>query len=134
MPDFKMTFPKWRRQVLGDVLPELHERGLDLLGGMLVYDPSHRLSGTSLRPTNLAHDPALAKASLNHPYFLSSLERIAQDPTLGSYNPAALSYNNTSSSAAAAASAAMNMNMSISSHGTKDVPGGGGGLMASPIA
>lgn len=75
MPDFKLTFPKWRPQVLAEILPEMDERSLHLLGGMLVYDPSRRIS---------------AKASLHHPYFAHSLARINADPFLGSYNPAVI--------------------------------------------
>ena len=47
MPDFKLTFPKWRPQHFHDVLPEMEELGLHLLNSMLVYDPSRRLSGKS---------------------------------------------------------------------------------------
>ncbi|KAM0746151.1 Pkinase-domain-containing protein [Meredithblackwellia eburnea MCA 4105] len=74
MPDFKPTFPRWRPQSLKDVLPEMEERGLHLLEGMLVYDPARRIS---------------AKAALRHPYF-SPQEGRSLDPLLGSFNPAAI--------------------------------------------
>lgn len=48
MPDFKPTFPKWNPQNLTEVLPEMDERGLHLLAGMLTYDPSRRISGRFL--------------------------------------------------------------------------------------
>lgn len=47
MPDFKTTFPQWRPQHLGEVLPEMDGKALHLLSGMLTYDPARRISGTS---------------------------------------------------------------------------------------
>jgi serine/threonine protein kinase len=45
MPDFKQTFPRWRPQHLGDALPEMDDKALHLLSGMLMYDPARRISG-----------------------------------------------------------------------------------------
>ncbi|KAI5480502.1 cell division control protein Cdc2 [Pseudohyphozyma bogoriensis] len=70
MPDFKPTFPKWRPQPLHDVIPEMDDKALHLLQGMLTYDPARRIS---------------AKAALRHPYF--SYSNGQPDPLLGSYNP-----------------------------------------------
>nr|AAP94021.1 cyclin-dependent kinase 1 [Ustilago maydis] len=54
LPDYKDSFPKWAGRPLRDAVPGLDEAGLDLLEGMLVYDPAGRTS---------------AKRSLVHPYF-----------------------------------------------------------------
>lgn len=54
LPDYKDSFPKWAGRPLRDAVPNLDEAGLDLLEGMLVYDPAGRTS---------------AKRSLVHPYF-----------------------------------------------------------------
>ncbi|ETS64393.1 hypothetical protein PaG_01246 [Moesziomyces aphidis] len=54
LPDYKDSFPKWAGKPLRQAVPGLDETGLDLLEGMLVYDPAGRTS---------------AKRSLVHPYF-----------------------------------------------------------------
>ncbi|KAL8283788.1 hypothetical protein RQP46_005220 [Phenoliferia psychrophenolica] len=74
MPDFKPTFPRWRPQPLQEVLPEMDEKALHLLQGMLTYDPMRRIS---------------AKAALRHPYFATPEGQMV-DPLLGSYNPNSL--------------------------------------------
>ncbi|KAF1935034.1 cell division control protein 2 [Clathrospora elynae] len=53
-PDFKSSFPKWRRDYSAVLCHNLDDAGLDLLEAMLVYDPAGRIS---------------AKAAVNHPYF-----------------------------------------------------------------
>ena len=53
-PDFKSSFPKWKRQSTSLLAPTLDADGLDLLVQLLEYDPSHRIS---------------AKAACIHPYF-----------------------------------------------------------------
>ncbi|PGH19257.1 CMGC/CDK/CDC2 protein kinase [Polytolypa hystricis UAMH7299] len=53
-PDFKTSFPKWKRGDLRKIVPGLEPAGIDLLDAMLVYDPAQRIS---------------AKQSCNHPYF-----------------------------------------------------------------
>ncbi|KAI9657846.1 MAG: Cyclin-dependent kinase catalytic subunit [Alyxoria varia] len=56
-PDFKPSFPKWTRPADSGLLPEgaaLDEDGIDLLEGLLVYDPAGRVS---------------AKVAVAHPYF-----------------------------------------------------------------
>ncbi|KZZ97521.1 Cell division control protein 2 (Cyclin-dependent protein kinase) [Moelleriella libera RCEF 2490] len=53
-PDFKSSFPKWKRDYRHALCQNLDERGLEMLESMLVYDPSTRLS---------------AKAACRHPYF-----------------------------------------------------------------
>lgn len=73
MPDFKPTFPQWRPQNLHEVLPEMDQRAVHLLSGMLVYNPANRIS---------------AKSALLHPFFTSSDS--TRDPFLGSYSPASL--------------------------------------------
>lgn len=52
-PDFKTSFPKWKREE-GPLCTNLDEDGLDLLGHMLAYDPAGRIS---------------AKSACNHRYF-----------------------------------------------------------------
>lgn len=54
LPDYKSTFPQWEGIRLGKAVSGLDESGLDLLAGMLVYDPAGRIS---------------AKRGLTHPYF-----------------------------------------------------------------
>ncbi|KKK16330.1 hypothetical protein P175DRAFT_0109745 [Aspergillus ochraceoroseus IBT 24754] len=53
-PDFKPTFPKWKREEARNLVPGLEEDGLDLLEALLEYDPAHRIS---------------AKQACMHPYF-----------------------------------------------------------------
>lgn len=52
-PDYKTTFPHWRRGEEA-LVPGLNDDGLDLLEGLLVYDPVARIS---------------AKQAATHPYF-----------------------------------------------------------------
>ncbi|CAI5755748.1 unnamed protein product [Candida verbasci] len=54
LPDFKSSFPKWKKQILGPFFPSLDPKGVDLLEQMLIYDPSKRIS---------------AKRALIHDYF-----------------------------------------------------------------
>jgi len=54
LPDFKSTFPKWKRKNLRELIPGLCELGCDLLSRMLEYEPGKRIS---------------AKEALRHPYF-----------------------------------------------------------------
>ncbi|OAA70512.1 Cell division control protein 2 (Cyclin-dependent protein kinase) [Cordyceps fumosorosea ARSEF 2679] len=61
-PDFKSSFPKWKRDYAAALCHNLNDHGLDLLEAMLVYDPAGRIS---------------AKAAVNHPYF----EDYADEPT-----------------------------------------------------
>eukprot|EP00754_Rhynchopus_humris_P022714 Rhum_TRINITY_DN14800_c5_g1::Rhum_TRINITY_DN14800_c5_g1_i3::g.121185::m.121185 len=54
LPDYKPVFPKWARKKLKDVLPEVEPLGVDLLCGLLTYDPDQRIT---------------AEAACEHPYF-----------------------------------------------------------------
>jgi serine/threonine protein kinase len=54
LPDFKGSFPKWPTQDLAPKCPNLDADGIDLLGKMLVFDPTKRIS---------------AKQALQHPWF-----------------------------------------------------------------
>ncbi|BGP24383.1 Cyclin-dependent kinase catalytic subunit [Rhodotorula toruloides] len=54
MPDYKASFPQWRATDLRQLLPEMDDRALHLLSGMLQIDPEKRIS---------------AKHALRHPYF-----------------------------------------------------------------
>lgn len=54
LPEYKSDFPKHDAVPLSEVCPKLDPIGLDLLGAMLQYEPSRRIS---------------AKAALQHPYF-----------------------------------------------------------------
>ncbi|KAL3476216.1 putative cell division control protein 2 kinase [Aspergillus californicus] len=53
-PDYKQTFPKWKRDENLTLVPGLEEEGLDLLEALLEYDPARRIS---------------AKQACMHPYF-----------------------------------------------------------------
>ncbi|OAA50583.1 Cell division control protein [Metarhizium rileyi] len=53
-PDFKSSFPKWKRDYRQPLCQNLDDKGLELLEMMLVYDPAGRIS---------------AKQACNHPYF-----------------------------------------------------------------
>ncbi|EXJ89184.1 CMGC/CDK/CDC2 protein kinase [Capronia epimyces CBS 606.96] len=65
-PDFKTTFPKWRREPTSKLVPSLEPAGLELLEAMLEYDPAHRIS---------------AKAACNHPYFAAGSAAYSQRTT-----------------------------------------------------
>ena len=52
-PDYKATFPNWKRPDVS-IVPGLELAGLDLLEALLEYDPAHRIS---------------AKQACMHPYF-----------------------------------------------------------------
>ncbi|KAJ9608768.1 Cyclin-dependent kinase catalytic subunit [Cladophialophora chaetospira] len=62
-PDFKTSFPKWRKEPISKVVPNLEPAGLELLEAMLEYDPAHRIS---------------AKAACNHPYFAAGSAAYSQ--------------------------------------------------------
>ena len=62
-PDFKTSFPKWRREPTSKLVPNLEQAGLDLIDAMLEYDPAHRIS---------------AKAACNHPYFAAGTAAYTQ--------------------------------------------------------
>ncbi|KAL4933739.1 cyclin-dependent serine/threonine-protein kinase CDC28 [Aspergillus undulatus] len=53
-PDYKPSFPRWRREETHNLVPGLEEDGLDLLEALLEYDPARRIS---------------AKQACMHPYF-----------------------------------------------------------------
>ncbi|CAG7938848.1 unnamed protein product [Penicillium salamii] len=52
-PDYKATFPRWKRPNV-EIVPGLEDAGCQLLESLLEYDPAHRLS---------------AKQACAHPYF-----------------------------------------------------------------
>ncbi|KAG7691443.1 hypothetical protein KL930_001201 [Ogataea haglerorum] len=54
LSDFKPSFPKWSKQNLADIVPNLDPHGVNLLEQLLTYDPAGRIS---------------AKRALMHPYF-----------------------------------------------------------------
>ncbi|KAM3560042.1 hypothetical protein MY1884_003154 [Beauveria asiatica] len=70
-PDFKSSFPKWKRDFSSALCHNLSEHGLDLLEAMLVYDPAGRLS---------------AKGAVNHPYFEDDEEPTPAGRGTGYYN------------------------------------------------
>jgi len=54
LPDYKPNFPKWKKQELTKVIPNVEPQAIDLLAKMLAYEPHQRIS---------------AKEALNLPYF-----------------------------------------------------------------
>eukprot|EP01121_Diplochlamys_sp_Union-15-3_P016097 TRINITY_DN5416_c0_g3_i1.p1 TRINITY_DN5416_c0_g3~~TRINITY_DN5416_c0_g3_i1.p1 ORF type:complete len:304 (-),score=36.04 TRINITY_DN5416_c0_g3_i1:90-1001(-) len=54
LDNYRITFPKWKKQSLSSVLPKMDPDGLDLLESMLIYQPCKRIS---------------AKGALKHQYF-----------------------------------------------------------------
>ncbi|GAA5874207.1 hypothetical protein JCM3774_006764 [Rhodotorula dairenensis] len=54
LPDYKTTFPNWHAKNLGDHIPGSNSKSIELIAGMLAYDPSRRMS---------------AKAALKSDYF-----------------------------------------------------------------
>jgi len=56
LPDYKPSFPKWKKQELNTnkLFETSHPAALDLLEKMLIYEPAQRIS---------------AREALNHPYF-----------------------------------------------------------------
>ena len=54
LPDYKTTFPNWPPKPLKEKVPSLEASGLELLGRMMVYEPSQRIS---------------TKQALKSPYF-----------------------------------------------------------------
>lgn len=61
LPDYKATFPQWRKKNLRTVVPTLDANGSELLKEMLIYNPAERIS---------------AKRALMSPYFTSSTTEI----------------------------------------------------------
>jgi len=53
-PDYKPSFPKWRKQELKKTFENTHPSVIDILEKMLIYEPSQRIS---------------ARQSLNHAFF-----------------------------------------------------------------
>jgi serine/threonine protein kinase len=58
LPDYKNTFPKWRRLDLGDEVHGINDEGIDLLSQMLAIDPLLRIS---------------ARNALKHPYLQNAV-------------------------------------------------------------
>ena len=58
LPDFKTSFPKWKKQPLQKFIPNISEQGLDLLEKMLQLNPDKRIS---------------AAAALEHEYFKDTM-------------------------------------------------------------
>ncbi|CAG2180740.1 unnamed protein product [Oppiella nova] len=54
LPDYKQSFPSWKKNIIPSLMPNTEQSGIDLLQSMLIYDPHKRIS---------------AKAALKHPYF-----------------------------------------------------------------
>jgi cyclin-dependent kinase len=57
-PDFKTSFPKWKREDTRKIVPGLEPSGIALLDAMLEYDPARRIS---------------AKQAAVHPYFQGNI-------------------------------------------------------------
>jgi len=59
LPDYKPSFPKWRKKELSKLFENVHPTAVDLLEKMLIYEPAQRIS---------------AREALNHPYFSISFD------------------------------------------------------------
>ncbi|KAL1436010.1 hypothetical protein MTO96_010767 [Rhipicephalus appendiculatus] len=57
LPNFKPRFPKWKKNIVAELLPEADSEAVDLLLKMLIYSPRERIS---------------AKDAAAHPYLASS--------------------------------------------------------------
>ncbi len=81
LPDYKSTFPKWNAVDLKSAVKGLDDAGLDLLAQTLIYDPAHRISGTSVNSVQSRSDRGIdlilmirtAKRALQHPYFAQAV-------------------------------------------------------------
>lgn len=69
-PDYKPTFPKWKRPNAA-LVPNLEQAGCDLLEALLEYDPAHRLS---------------AKQACMHPYFQNGSSHYSGRTTRNGYH------------------------------------------------
>ncbi|GAA5855662.1 hypothetical protein JCM9279_003295 [Rhodotorula babjevae] len=143
MPDYKASFPQWRATDLRRALPEMDDRALGLLNGMLQIDPERRIS---------------AKAALRHSYFHpSSSTTTPPVPSFaagaGSPNPLLNPFGLSAPAAAthfppqhaqqvpaqqggqtyAQQVAAYAAQAAAAGHGPEAGGGEGGGLMASPM-
>ncbi|KAL3204470.1 hypothetical protein MRX96_011479 [Rhipicephalus microplus] len=59
LPNYKPTFPMWRKNIVADLLPEVDCEAVDLLQKMLIYSPGERIS---------------AKGAAAHPYLAGSTD------------------------------------------------------------
>ncbi|KAL1440584.1 hypothetical protein MTO96_001138 [Rhipicephalus appendiculatus] len=44
LPNFKQSFPKWRKNIVAELLPQADSEAVDLLLKMLIYSPRERIS------------------------------------------------------------------------------------------
>jgi len=54
LPDFKPSFPKWKKQELSKIFENTHPAAIEVLEKMLMYEPAQRIS---------------SREALKHPYF-----------------------------------------------------------------
>jgi len=54
LPDYKPSFPKWRKQELSKIFENTHPAAIEVLEKMLMYEPAQRIS---------------SREALKHPYF-----------------------------------------------------------------
>ncbi|XP_071942710.1 cyclin-dependent kinase 2-like isoform X1 [Antedon mediterranea] len=64
LPDFKSTFPRWEKQDISKVVPNLDKDGKHLLAQMLHLVPEHRIT---------------AKSALKHPFFNNVSKTLPQN-------------------------------------------------------
>lgn len=64
LPDFKSKFPRWPRQPLSKVIPELPLDGIEALELMLVYDPLRRMSAKQMLSHSFFSDVFLQKPEM----------------------------------------------------------------------
>ncbi|BGP55468.1 hypothetical protein JCM8202_001246 [Rhodotorula sphaerocarpa] len=64
LPDYKPTFPNWHPKVLEDHVPGSNSKSIELIEGMLAYDPSRRMSAKAALKTDYfdagAYDSAMS--------------------------------------------------------------------------
>ncbi|GAA5943607.1 hypothetical protein JCM3775_005825 [Rhodotorula graminis] len=144
MPDYKASFPQWRATDLRRALPEMDDRALALLNGMLQIDPERRISAKAALRHSYFHPPSSSSATTS-PVLASSSSAQAPNPLLNPFGltgPAAATHF-PPPHAQAQAQGGQTYAQQVAAYAAQQAAGhgqeagggggGGGGLMASPM-